>query len=225
MLRIREVCRSRHGRWSQCSRGYFPAFDIVKCNNTSRLVADGNNCCTHMYKSDQEVPRHWRNENDTDDTPNPSLRSKIELVWLSGTSWSWHYSHIPVPIPYYHPKLPRFIMIDLPPENGYSPWTLALYRTVCLLDFYCPFHQYFPALRMISTMTWDAFCKQPPLPISWGTPVTGLNKLARVPFFSLPPSVFNLWQQTLESRCQHNGDILAGLAPPGPTTPRPVPSL
>lgn len=34
-------------------------------------------------------------------------------------------------------------------------------------------------------------------------------------FFLLHPFVFNLRQQTLESRCQRNKGILAGLAPPG----------
>lgn len=107
-------------------------------------VAGGSNCCTPVYKSDQGMARHWRNEDDTDDTPNLSLRSKMELVWLSSTSWSWHYSHIPVPIPYDHPKLPRYTMIDLPSENDYIPWILPLYWTVCLHDSHCPFHNISP---------------------------------------------------------------------------------
>lgn len=119
-------------------------------------LAGGNNCYIHVYQRDQRIPRHWRKEDDTGDTPNLSLKPKMELLWLSGTSWSWHYSHIPVPVPYDHPKLPRYNVIDLPSENGSSPWTSPLLPDCLSPWFPLSFSQYFPTLWMItSTMTRD----------------------------------------------------------------------
>lgn len=86
-------------------------------------------------------------------------------------------------------------------------------------------------LTSAAMITRCRICAGPPSATTPGTSKEPLNKTCQDIFFyffclSLSLSFFfNLRQQTLESCCQHNRAILAGPAPPGPSAPRPVPSL
>lgn len=167
---------------------------------------------------------------DTEEMTMTQLASntKIELVWLSGACWRRHHSLIPIPTTYYHPKSPHLTVIDLPPRGCNA---LPLYWTLLSLlsSFLSP--PCLPPAPATPPALWHHQLWQETKSVSdhrrlasKGRPWQLSINLPRLFFFSLLP-FFNLRQQTLESCCQHNGGILAGLAPPGPTAPRPVPSL
>lgn len=176
------------------------------------------------------MSRHGKDENDTADIPNLSVRTKIDMVWLSGACWRWHHSYIPHPHHILHPKSPLLTppwLILRPgavipePYSSTGPWLFFFH-------LYLTFPQHLPAppLSGWHHRLWQENksvsdrCRLASERRPWQLSI----KSPRL-FFFFFLLFFNLRRQTLESCCQHNGSILARLAPPGPAAPRPVPSL
>lgn len=108
------------------------------------------------------------------------------------------------------------------PSRGCNPWTLYSSSGPCL-PLSCPlqhFPQHLPVSHSLDGII--SHDKSINLPILSERRPWQLSINRRDCFFFF---LFNLHRQTLESCCQHNRSILAGLALPGSATPRPVPSL
>lgn len=151
---------------------------------------------------------------------------ELKLKWcpLSGVCWRLHDSCILI--------YPCSAVIDISPR-GRNSWTwpplpdhVSPHLPSILTSSYLP-----PISATFQLSGWHHHLWQENKSVSGhlrlaseGRPWQLSINSPRFFFFFLLP-FFNLLQQTLESCCQHNGSILAGLAPPGPVAPRPVPSL